>query len=120
MKKGVECLCVVASAVDSEAHALLTALRRLGGGSRRKGLVLGEGFYFPCKSCLAEGTRPIKCFGGTSCGGQDWGGERRSSALQQLSPRSRGLGAGGTSGSALIRQSSAGGKEGRRRRQQLV
>lgn len=38
MKKVVECLCVVASAVDSEANGLLTVLLRL-----LKGSVLGEG-----------------------------------------------------------------------------
>lgn len=40
MKKAVECLCVVASAVDSR----LMVYWRLGGGSWRKGLVLGQGF----------------------------------------------------------------------------
>lgn len=38
MKKVVECLCVVASAVDSEANGLLTVLPRLA-----KGSVLGKG-----------------------------------------------------------------------------
>lgn len=46
MKKAVECLCVVASAVDSR----LMVYWQLGGGSWWKGLVLGQGFASACKS----------------------------------------------------------------------
>lgn len=53
MKKVVECLCVMASAADSEANGLSTAHQRPGAAATwRKGLVLGEGFYLVCRSLL--------------------------------------------------------------------
>lgn len=79
MKKVVECLCVMASAADSEANGLSTAHQRpSAAAARRKGLVLGEGFYLVCRSLL----EPFPCLKGK--GRRKKGRKESTASVQQL------------------------------------